>query len=97
MNLTRQCNGPDKEDQQDCVGKRGREVDDLARALDPLDETAEDDDPRRQQTQGQLPLDWAHLLKTAGFVQHLLGQIFGGGCETILNQVIVLTKKYGLC
>ena len=78
MNLTRQCNGPDEKDQQDCVGKRGREVDDLARALDPLDEAQTDHDPCPQEAEGQVPLDLAHLLQAGGLLQHGVGEVLLG-------------------
>ena len=60
--FTVQSDGSEEEDDKYEVGERGSEVDDLAGALDTLDETPEDDKPGGQKTEGQVPLDVAHLL-----------------------------------
>ena len=78
LKLTWQRDSPEKQNDEYDIWKRGREIDDLSRALDPFDETQTDDDPRGQQTQGQMPTHGAHGVDAGRFVKHHAEVVFFG-------------------
>ena len=72
--------GLDEQNDEDEVGEGGGEVDDLAGALDALDEAEEDDDPGGEEAAREVALHAAHVLQAVlRLVQHVLLEVLLSG------------------